>query len=139
MHVTSAERSRLAIEHFATSVVRQSSAVPATPALDRTLFERRRAVTIWPSRPACRRSGTRVEQPVLNDGEQPRRPGKVVLLVAAFWLVGTALQSAVRWLAEQVGVSDVEIASRVGSIVGWGLLFVLSVIYRHGIDAWLRR
>ena len=75
---------------------------------------------------------------MLNDGERPRRPGKVILLVLGFWIIGTILQGAFRWVAEQAGVSDAEMATRIGLAAGWGLLFVLSLIYRRPMDAWLR-
>jgi hypothetical protein len=75
---------------------------------------------------------------MLNDGERPRRPGKVILLVVAFWLVGTALQAGLRWLIEQAGLVDPDIAGRIGQAVGWGLLCVLSYWYRHPLDEWLR-
>ena len=76
---------------------------------------------------------------MLNDGERPRRPGKVIVLVVAFWVSGTILQGALRWVAEQAGVQDADTATRIGQVAGWGLLFVLSVIYRRPIDEWLRR
>lgn len=76
---------------------------------------------------------------MLDDGERPRRPGKVIFLVVAFWVSGTILQGALRSAVEQVGVADVDVATRIGQIAGWGLLFVLSVIYRRQIDEWLRR
>jgi hypothetical protein len=76
---------------------------------------------------------------MLNDEERPRRPSRVILLVVAYWVVGTALQSGVRWLAEQAGVTDEGTSTRVGLLLGWGLLFVVSVVYRHQVDGWLRR
>ena len=71
--------------------------------------------------------------------ERSRRPGKVILLVVAFWVSGTVLQGALRSVAEQAGVTDVDVATRIGQVTAWGLLFVLSVIYRRPIDVWLRR
>jgi hypothetical protein len=75
---------------------------------------------------------------MLNDGERSRRPGKVILLVVGFWIVGTILQGAFRWVAEQAGVTDADTATRIGLAAGWGLLFVLSLIYRRPMDVWLR-
>jgi hypothetical protein len=75
---------------------------------------------------------------MLHDGERPRRPGRVILLVTAFWLVGTILQGGLRWLIEQAGLVEPEVAARIGQVVGWGLLCVLSFWYRRPLDEWLR-
>lgn len=76
---------------------------------------------------------------MLNDGERSRRPSRVIVLVVAFWVSGTILQSLFRSAAEMAGVADVDTATRIGQVAGWGLLFVLSLIYRRPIDEWLRR
>lgn len=75
---------------------------------------------------------------MLNDGERPRRPGRVILLVAAIWLAGTVLQIALGWLIQQAGLVEPEIAARIGQAVGWGLLCLVSFWYRHPLDEWLR-
>jgi hypothetical protein len=75
---------------------------------------------------------------MLNDGERPRRPGRVILLVTAFWLAGTILQGGLRWLIEQAGLAEPEVATRIGQVAGWGLLCVLSFWYRQPLDEWLR-
>lgn len=72
------------------------------------------------------------------DPEKPRRPTRVVALVAGFWLVGTLLQSVFGWLVGSTGLVEAEIAFRAGQALGWGLLCVISFVYRERIDAWLR-
>ena len=76
---------------------------------------------------------------MFDEGERPRRPGKVILLVVVFWLVGTAMQQGLGWLAALPGIVGDDAAMRIGQVVAWGLLFVLSLVYRHQVDAWLRR
>jgi hypothetical protein len=70
--------------------------------------------------------------------EKPRRPSRVVVLVVGFWVAGTVLQSAFGWLIGSAGLAQPEIAFRVGQALGWGLLCVISFLYRVRIDAWLR-
>ena len=70
--------------------------------------------------------------------EKPRQPGRVVALVVAFWVGGTVLQTLFGWLLGQTGLLEPEIAGRVGQALGWGLLCVVSFVYRAQIDDWLR-
>ena len=59
-------------------------------------------------------------------------------MVIAYWIVGNILQSGFAWLLMRSGLLEAELASWVGLIVGWGLLFVVSLIYRESLDDWLR-
>ena len=70
--------------------------------------------------------------------EKPRRPTRVVALVTGFWIVGGLLQSVFGWVVGATGLVEEEIAFRVGQVLGWGLLCVVSYVYRVQIDAWLR-
>ena len=70
--------------------------------------------------------------------EKPRRPTRVVLLVLGFWVIGTVLQSVFGSLVDTAGLFSTDVAHRVGQALGWGLLCVISFVYRVRIDAWLR-
>lgn len=70
--------------------------------------------------------------------EKPRRPARIVTLVVGFWVGGTILQSLLGWLLGQTGLLEPEIAGRLGQALSWGLLCVLSFVYRARIDDWLR-
>jgi len=59
-------------------------------------------------------------------------------MVVAYWIVGNVLQSILASLIVSAGLLDAETASRAGLILGWGLLFVLSYIFRERLDDWLR-
>jgi hypothetical protein len=59
-------------------------------------------------------------------------------MVIAYWIVGNILQSGFAWLLVRSGLLEPELANWVGLIVGWGLLFVVSLIYRESLDDWLR-
>ena len=72
------------------------------------------------------------------DGPRPRRPIKVVVMVIAYWVLGNVLQSALAWLLVSGGLLEAETAGRAGLILGWGLLFVISFIFRERLDDWLR-
>jgi ABC-type cobalamin transport system permease subunit len=74
----------------------------------------------------------------MSDGPRQRRPIKVVLMVAAFWIGGTVLQSALAWLLSNSGVVGDDSAGTIGLILGWGILFLGSLYYRQPLDAWLR-
>ena len=75
----------------------------------------------------------------MPDGERPRRPGKVILLVVVLWIVGGGLQTTIGALAARSGLVDEASASLVGLVIGWGLLIVIFYYYRREIEAWLRR
>ena len=72
------------------------------------------------------------------DGPRPRRPIKVVVMVIAYWVLGNVLQSALAWLLVSGGLLDAETAVPAGLVLGWGLLFVISFIFRERLDDWLR-
>ena len=72
------------------------------------------------------------------DGPRPRRPIKVVVMVIADWVLGNVLQSALAWLLVSAGPLEAEAAGRAGLVLGWGLLFVISFIFRERLDDWLR-
>ena len=74
----------------------------------------------------------------MSSGPRPRRPIKVVAMVVVYWVVGNLLQSVLASLLVSGGLLDVETASRVGLVLGWGLLFVVSLIFRERLDDWLR-
>jgi hypothetical protein len=74
----------------------------------------------------------------MSSGPRPRRPGKVVIMVIAFWVVGNILQSIVGWLLGSSGLFDANTAFYVGLVLGWGLLFLISLYYRDYLDYWLR-
>jgi hypothetical protein len=59
-------------------------------------------------------------------------------MVVAYWVVGNIVQAALAWLLASYGLLDAEMASRAGLILGWGLLFVVSLIYRERLDDWLK-
>lgn len=59
-------------------------------------------------------------------------------MVIAYWIVGNVLQSGFAWLLVSGGLLEAELAGRFGLILGWGLLFVVSLIYRERLDDWLR-
>jgi hypothetical protein len=72
------------------------------------------------------------------DGPRPRRPIKVVIMVIAYWILGNVLQAAFAWLAERSSLVGADSAFTVGLILGWGLLFVISLAFREQLDGWLR-
>ncbi|HZO28906.1 MAG TPA: hypothetical protein VFH48_23275 [Chloroflexota bacterium] len=59
-------------------------------------------------------------------------------MVIAYWILGNVLQAAFAWLTTTAGLLDPETASRAGLVLGWGLLFVISFIFRERLDDWLR-
>ena len=59
-------------------------------------------------------------------------------MVVAYWIVGNVLQAVLASPLVTLGLFDAESASRAGLILGWGLLFVLSFIFREQLDDWLR-
>jgi hypothetical protein len=59
-------------------------------------------------------------------------------MVIVYWVVGNALQSVLGGLIERAGLVGPNDAVYAGLIVGWGLLFVLSLVYRDHLDRWLR-
>jgi hypothetical protein len=74
----------------------------------------------------------------MSDGPRQRRPIKVVLMVAIFWIGGTILQSAFAWMLRSSGIVGDDSAGTVGLILGWGILFLASLYYRQPLDDWLR-
>ncbi len=59
-------------------------------------------------------------------------------MVVAYWIVGNILQSVFGWMLVSAGLLDAETAGRAGLILGWGLLFVISLVFRERLDDWLR-
>ena len=74
----------------------------------------------------------------MSSGPRPRRPIKVVTLVVVYWVGGNILQSALGSLLVNSGLLDSENAIRVGLVLGWGLLFLVSLYFREQLDRWLR-
>ena len=74
----------------------------------------------------------------MSDGPRPRRAGKVVVLVLAFWIVGNLVQAALTWTLEGRGLVGVEAAARWGLVLSWGLLFLVAFVLRERLDRWLR-
>lgn len=74
----------------------------------------------------------------MSSGPRPRRPIKVVTLVVVYWVGGNILQSALGSLLVNGGLLDSENAFRVGLVLGWGLLFLVSLYFREQLDRWLR-
>jgi hypothetical protein len=74
----------------------------------------------------------------MRSGPRPRRPIKVVVMVIVYWVLGNVLQAALAWLLVRAGLLDAETAGWAGLIVGWGLLFVVSLAFRERLDDWLR-
>ncbi|MGE3273087.1 MAG: hypothetical protein AB7P40_30420 [Chloroflexota bacterium] len=72
-------------------------------------------------------------------GERPRKPVRVVVLVLGFWILGNILEMGFGLAVNETGlVSDAAVVW-IGRILGWGLLFAFSLVYRERLDAWLRR
>lgn len=59
-------------------------------------------------------------------------------MVIAYWVLGNVLQAALAWLLVSGGLLGDEMAGRAGLILGWGLLFVVSLVFRERLDDWLR-
>lgn len=74
----------------------------------------------------------------MDSGPRPRRPIKVVVMVVVYWVLGNVLQAVLGSLLVSGGLLGDEMASRVGLVLGWGLLFVVSLVFRERLDAWLR-
>ena len=75
----------------------------------------------------------------MADSDKPRRPGKVIVLVIALWLVGGALQTLFGWLLADSGLVEAGTVPLLGLFLGWGLLCVICFYYRGQIETWLRR
>ncbi len=71
--------------------------------------------------------------------DRPRRPSKVILLIALLWLAGGLLQSLIGSLLASSGAVDASTAGLLGQVLGWGLLIVVFYVYRTPLEAWLRR
>lgn len=68
-----------------------------------------------------------------------RRPGKVVILVIGFWILGNILQAGFSGLVERSGlIDDADTTAWAGLALGWGLLFIISLYFRERLDDWLR-
>jgi hypothetical protein len=74
----------------------------------------------------------------MSTGPRSRRPVKVVVMVVAYWVVGNIIQATLAWMLITGGLLDAEWAGRAGLILGWGLLFVVSLLYRERLDDWLK-
>ena len=74
----------------------------------------------------------------MDSGPRPRRPIKVVAMVIVYWVLGNVLQAALGSLLVSGGLLSDEMASRVGLVLRWGLLFVVSLVFRERLDDWLR-
>ena len=74
----------------------------------------------------------------MDSGPRPRRPIKVVAMVVVYWVLGNVLQAVLGSLLVNGGLLDDEMASRAGLVLGWGLLFVVSLVFRERLDDWLR-
>jgi hypothetical protein len=74
----------------------------------------------------------------MSSGPRPRRPSKVIVLVLGCWVIGLTLQNLFGSLAATSGMVDPGIATLIGRVLAWGLLFVIAFIYREQIDVWLR-
>jgi hypothetical protein len=72
------------------------------------------------------------------DPERPRRPGRVIVFVLALWIIGITLQTVFGTAVGATGLLEPDTSLRAGQILGWGLLCVVSFVYRHQIDDWLR-
>ena len=59
-------------------------------------------------------------------------------MVVVYWVLGNVLQAALGSLLVSGGLLDDELASRAGLVLGWGLLFVVSFVFRERLDDWLR-
>jgi len=59
-------------------------------------------------------------------------------MVVAYWILGNILQAVLASLLASAGLLDAEMAGWAGLIVGWGLLFVVSFVFRERLDDWLR-
>ena len=75
----------------------------------------------------------------MYEDEKPRRPVRVVILVMAFWVLGNIMQSVFGLVVAQTGLVAEGSVVWIGQILGWGLLFALSLLLRDPLDAWLRR
>jgi hypothetical protein len=69
---------------------------------------------------------------------RPRRPARVVILVLAFWVIGNALQVGLTRLFDASGLLDPSLIVITSQVLGWGLLFIISFLYRERLDFWLR-
>jgi hypothetical protein len=69
---------------------------------------------------------------------RPRKPVKVVGLVLVFWIIGNALQVGLSRLFEGSGLLDPSLIVITSQVIGWGLLFVISLVFRERLDFWLR-
>jgi len=74
----------------------------------------------------------------MHDSERPRRPGKVILLVVALWIAGGVLQTVFGTLVASGDMVDAGTATRIGQVLGWGLLILVFFYFRHQLEHWLR-
>lgn len=59
-------------------------------------------------------------------------------MVIVYWVLGNILQAVLASLLTSAGLLDPEMAGWAGLVLGWGLLFVASLVYRERLDDWLR-
>ena len=75
----------------------------------------------------------------MYEGERPRKPSRVIVLVIVFWVVGITMQTVFELLFTSIEALEVRFAVILAQILAWGLLFAISYKYREPIDVWLRR
>lgn len=75
----------------------------------------------------------------MYEGERPRKPSRVILMVIVFWITGSVFQTLFGLLINSSGLVAEGSEVWMGRVLGWGLLFVISWIYRDQLDTWLRR
>jgi hypothetical protein len=75
----------------------------------------------------------------MYEGERPRKPSRVIVLVIVFWVVGISLQTVFDLIFTSIEALDIRYAGILAQILAWGLLFAVSYKYREPIDVWLRR
>ena len=75
----------------------------------------------------------------MYEGERPRKPSRVILMVLGFWVTGSLLQTLFGLVIHTTGLVPEGTEIWMGQILGWGLLFAVTYYYRDPIDTWLRR
>ena len=75
----------------------------------------------------------------MYEGERPRKPSRVILMVITFWIAGSLFQTLFGLLINSTGLVAEGSEVWIGRALGWGLLFAISWVYREQLDTWLRR